>query len=69
MNHSFDIITSLQYSLKTATTQVEAVNSEKYLAMQKAHEEEIGKLSMRIRHLEKELEKAHRETGRTGTTL
>lgn len=63
MNHSFEIITSLQYSLKAATAQVEAFQSgKKYLDMQKAHEEEIRKLSMRIQQLEKELEKAHRET-------
>ena len=63
MNHSFEIITSLQYSLKAATAQVVAFQSgKKYLDMQKAHEEEIRKLSMRIQHLEKELEKAHRET-------
>lgn len=63
MNHSFEIITSLQYSLKAAAAQVEAFQSgKKYLDMQKAHEEEIRKLSIRIRHLEEELEKARRET-------
>lgn len=63
MNRSFEIITSLQYSLKAATAQVEAFQSgKKYQDMQKAHEEEMRKLSMRIEHLEKELEKVHRET-------
>jgi hypothetical protein len=63
MNHSFENITSFQYSLKAATAQVEAFKSgKKYLDTQKAHEEETRKLSMRIQYLEKELEKAHRET-------
>ncbi|MCI8865278.1 MAG: hypothetical protein HFG60_08325 [Lachnospiraceae bacterium] len=62
MNHPFETITSLPYSLKAATAQVGAFQSgKKYLAMQKPMGE-TRKPPMRIRHLEKELEKAHRET-------
>ena len=62
MNHSFDIITSLQYRLKAAIAEAQGFKSgKKYQDMQEAHEKEVRSYERRIKDLESELAKAYRD--------
>lgn len=62
MNHSFNIITSLQYRLKAAIAEARDFKSgKKYQDMQEAHEKEVHSYERRIKDLESELAKAYRD--------
>ena len=62
MNHSFDIITSLQYRLKAALAEVPDFKSgKKYQDMQEAHEKEVRSYERRIKELESEPAEAYRD--------
>lgn len=62
MNHSFDVITSLQYRLKAALAEVlDFKSGKKFQDMQEAHEKEVRSYKLRIKALEAELEKAYRD--------
>lgn len=62
MNHSFDIITSLQYRLKAVIAELRDFKSgKKYQDMQEAHEKEVRSYERRIKDLESELAKAYRD--------
>lgn len=62
MNHSFDIITSLQYRLKAAIAEAAAFKSgKKYQDMQETHEKEKKHYERRIKALEAGLAKARRD--------
>ena len=59
MNSSFEYITSLEYRLKAARTEILAFKSgEKYVRMQQEHQKEIRYLERIIRNLKKELAEA-----------
>lgn len=63
MNSSFEYITTLEYRLKAATTEVEAFKSgDKYIKMQEEHLKEIRYLERIIKKLEEEISIGHRET-------
>lgn len=63
MNASFEYITSLEYRLKAATTEVMAFKSgEKYVRMQEAYSKELRHLEHVIKKLREELASAHSET-------
>ena len=60
MNSSFEYITSLEYRLKAAKTEIQAFESgEKYIRMQKEYQKEIRCLERIIRKLKEELSEAH----------
>lgn len=62
MNHSFNIITSLQYRLKAVLAEVGGFKSgKKYQDMQEAHEKEVRSYECRIKDLKSELAKAYRD--------
>lgn len=63
MNRSFEYITTLEYRLKAANAQIHAFESgEKYIRMQEEYRKELRSLERKIRRLEDELSRAHRET-------
>ena len=62
MNHSFDIITNLQYRLKAANAKVMAFESgEKYVTIKAEYQKELRFLEGKIKRLEEELSIAHKE--------
>ena len=59
MNSSFEYITSLEYRLKAARTEIQAFKSgEKYVRMQNEYQKEIRCLKRIIRNLKEELSEA-----------
>lgn len=62
MNSSFEYITSLQYRLKAASTELEAFKSgRKYQDMEDQHQKAVRALERRIKELEKELAETRRD--------
>ena len=62
MNSSFGYITSLQYRLKAASTELEAFKSgKKYQDMENHYQKTVQALRRRIKELEKELAQFHRD--------
>ena len=63
MNRSFEYITTLEYRLKAANTQIQAFKSgEKYIRMQEEHLKVLRSLEQKIKKLEGALSRAHSET-------
>lgn len=62
MNSSFEYITTLEYRLKAANTQIQAFKSgEKYIRMKAECQKTLRFLEQKIRELEEELSRAHSE--------
>ena len=62
MNSSFEYITSLQYRLRAADTELQAFRSgQKYLDMEEQHQKTVRALERRIKELEKELAQSRRD--------
>lgn len=62
MSSSFGYITSLQYRLKAASTELEAFKSgKKYQDMENHYQKTVQALGRRIKELEKELAQSHRD--------
>ena len=62
MNTSFEYITSLQYRLKAAVTELEAFKSgRKYQDMENRHQKTVRALECRIKELERELARSRRD--------
>ena len=62
MNSPFEYITSLQYRLKAASTELKAFRSgKKYQDMEEQYQKTIRALESRIKELEKELAQSHRD--------
>ena len=62
MNSSFEYITSLQYRLKAAVTELEAFKSgRKYQDMENRHQKTVRALECRIKELERELARSRRD--------
>ena len=60
MNSSFEYITSLEYRLKAARTEILAFKSgEKYVRMQEEYQKEIRYLERIIKNLKEELAEAY----------
>ena len=61
MKCSYEIMTSLQYKVKSLTAALNSFQSgEKYVKMQKEHQTEVAYLMQRNKELSKELEQLHR---------
>lgn len=62
MNSSFEYTSSLQYRLKAANTELQAFRSgKKYLDMEEQYHKTVRALERRIKELEQELAKSHRD--------
>ena len=62
MNSPFEYITSLQYRLKAASTELKAFRSgKKYQDMEEQYQKTVRSLERRIKELEKELAQSHRD--------
>ncbi|HHV11102.1 MAG TPA: transposase [Clostridiales bacterium] len=62
MNHSFEYTTTLEYRLKAANAEILAFKSgKKHVQMQAAHQKVVRSLERRIRVLEEEICRSHRE--------